>query len=103
MRPLLQPVQKHNHKVVYLHAVFVTAQVISLVALAFPDAGGGGVVRRTGSAGRVARFASEVESGKLEPRELAEFLRKWLVLHVLREGMRYIPAVAARYAEGGYP
>lgn len=39
MRPLLQPVQKHNHKVVYLYGIFVAAQAISLVALAFPDAG----------------------------------------------------------------
>lgn len=45
---------------------------------------------------QLARFASDVESGKLEPRALAEFLRNWLRLHVLREDMRYIPALTAR-------
>lgn len=42
---------------------------------------------------QLARFASEVESGRLEPREFAQFLRNWLKLHVLREDMRYIPTL----------
>ncbi|AFM12742.1 NnrS family protein [Turneriella parva DSM 21527] len=33
MRPLLQPAQKHNHKVVYLYALFVAAQAATAVAL----------------------------------------------------------------------
>jgi uncharacterized protein involved in response to NO len=37
MRPLLQPAQKHNHKVVYLHAIYVAAQTVTLIALAFPQ------------------------------------------------------------------
>ncbi|GAB4422003.1 MAG: NnrS family protein [Turneriella sp.] len=36
MRPLLQPVQKHNHKVVYLYAIFIAVQAITLASLAFP-------------------------------------------------------------------
>ncbi|MFZ5629471.1 MAG: NnrS family protein [Spirochaetota bacterium] len=37
MRPLLQPVQKHNHKVVYLHAIFIALQAITVASLAFPQ------------------------------------------------------------------
>lgn len=37
MRPLLQPVQKHNHKVVYLHAIFIAVQAITVASLAFPQ------------------------------------------------------------------
>lgn len=33
MRPLLQPLQKHNHKVVYLFALFVAMQATTLLAL----------------------------------------------------------------------
>ncbi len=45
---------------------------------------------------QLARFASDLESGTLEPRALAEFLRNWLTLHVLREDMRYIPALTRK-------
>lgn len=37
MRPLLQPAQKHNHKVVYLHAVYIGAQLMTLLALFLPQ------------------------------------------------------------------
>ncbi len=37
MRPLLQPAQKHNHKVVYLHAIYIGAQVMTLLALFLPQ------------------------------------------------------------------
>lgn len=50
---------------------------------------------------QLTRFASDVESGRLDPRELAEFLRNWLKLHVLREDMRYIPALTTQGEQNG--
>ncbi|HNE19326.1 MAG TPA: NnrS family protein [Turneriella sp.] len=38
MKPLLQPVQKHNHKVVYLHGIFIAVQLLALIALLTPQA-----------------------------------------------------------------
>jgi hemerythrin len=50
---------------------------------------------------RIVQYTSEVEAGRLEPRDLAEFLRNWLKLHVLREDMRYIPALTAKGVNNG--
>jgi hemerythrin-like metal-binding protein len=45
---------------------------------------------------QIARFRSELAGGQIDPHELADFLRNWLTLHVLREDMRYIPTLTAR-------
>ncbi len=42
---------------------------------------------------RLALYASELESGWLTVRELTDFLKSWLRLHILREDIKYIPAV----------
>ncbi|GAB4422008.1 MAG: hypothetical protein OHK0011_00330 [Turneriella sp.] len=45
---------------------------------------------------QLARFVAQAGSEKFDPHELAEFLRNWLKMHVLREDMRYIPAITAK-------
>ncbi len=50
---------------------------------------------------RIIQYKSEVEAGRLDARELAGFLRDWLNLHVLREDMRYIPALTAKGGHDG--
>jgi len=37
MQPMLKKKKKHNHKVVYLHAVYIGAQVMTLLALFLPQ------------------------------------------------------------------
>lgn len=43
--------------------------------------------------GKIEDFADDLRSGKLTAQDLAEFLKNWLTLHILREDMRYLPAV----------
>lgn len=35
--------------------------------------------------------------------ELTEFMETWLTEHIIMEDMRYIPALAAKQARGGFP
>lgn len=42
---------------------------------------------------QIEQYAEELKRGTLRAQELADFLRNWLVLHILREDMRYIPSV----------
>ncbi|AFM12741.1 bacteriohemerythrin [Turneriella parva] len=50
---------------------------------------------------RILQYSSEVEAGRLDPRDLAEFLRNWLKLHILRDDMRYIPALTSKGGNHG--
>ncbi len=49
----------------------------------------------------IVQYTSKVEAARLEPRDLAEFLRSWLKMHVLREDMRYIPALTVKGENNG--
>ncbi len=52
---------------------------------------------------RLTLLQAQLAKGLLSREELTEFMETWLTEHIIMEDMRYIPAVAARYAEGGYP
>ena len=43
---------------------------------------------------RLELYASELKSGRLTVTELTDFLKSWLRLHILREDIKYIPAVS---------
>lgn len=43
---------------------------------------------------RLQLYAAEIKSGGLAPGELTDFLKTWLKMHILREDMKYISAVA---------
>lgn len=52
---------------------------------------------------RLNLLQAQLAKSFLSRDELMEFMETWLTEHIIMEDMRYIPAVAARYAEGGYP
>ncbi len=43
---------------------------------------------------RLDLYTAELQSGGLTVAELTEFLKSWLKLHILREDIKYIPAVS---------
>jgi hemerythrin len=52
---------------------------------------------------RLVLLKAQLDKGLLGRDELTEFMETWLTEHIIMEDMRYIPAVAAQYAQGGYP
>lgn len=52
---------------------------------------------------RLTLLQAQLAKGLLSPSELSEFMETWLTEHIIMEDMRYIPAVAAQYTQGGYP
>lgn len=42
---------------------------------------------------RLELYTAEVRNGALSADDLVEFLKTWLKLHIMREDMKYIPAV----------
>ncbi len=43
---------------------------------------------------RLELYSAELQNGALTLGELTEFLKSWLKLHILREDIKYIPAVS---------
>lgn len=43
---------------------------------------------------RLQLYASELKSGRLTVAEVTDFLKSWLRLHILREDIKYTPAVS---------
>lgn len=43
---------------------------------------------------RLQLYGSELKSGRLTVAEVTDFLKSWLRLHILREDIKYIPAVS---------
>lgn len=52
---------------------------------------------------RLTLLQARLVKGLLSRSELSEFMETWLTEHIIMEDMRYIPAIAAQYAQGGYP
>lgn len=52
---------------------------------------------------RLGLLQAQLAKGFLSRDELTEFMETWLTEHIIMEDMRYIPSVAAQYAQGGYP
>lgn len=43
---------------------------------------------------QLSLYAAELKAGGLNIRDFVEFMKTWLRLHILREDMKYLPAVA---------
>ncbi|MBV6492281.1 MAG: Bacteriohemerythrin [Turneriella sp.] len=45
---------------------------------------------------QVLLYAAEIKAGGLEIPDFVEFMKSWLKLHILREDMKYIPALSSK-------